>query len=82
MANCLQKVLEDANIKLASVATDILGQSGRSMLASLVAGEEDSERLAERARGRLRAKIPELRLALEGRLREHHRFLLQRLLEH
>ena len=82
VANRVQKLLEDANIKLASVATDILGRSGRSILAALVAGEEECGRLAERARGRLRIKIPELRLALEGRLRGHHRFLLQRLLEH
>lgn len=81
VANRIQKFLEDANIKLASVATDILGQSGRSILAGLVAGENDAEKLAERARGRLRGKIPELRLALEGHLREHHRFLLQQLLE-
>ena len=82
VANRVQKLLEDANIKLASVATDILGRSGRSILAALVAGEEECGRLAERARGRLRIKIPELRLALEGRLRGQHRFLLQRLLEH
>ena len=82
VANRIQKVLEDANIKLASVATDILGQSGCSILKALIAGEGDPERLAELARKRLRAKIPELRLALEGRLKAHHVFLLRRLLEH
>src|SRR5258708_29597877 len=63
IANRIQKVLEDANIKLASVATDALGASGRAMLA----GEEDAARLAEMAQGKLRNKIPELQLALEGR---------------
>src|SRR5258708_1385839 len=63
IANRIQKVLEDANIKLASVATDALGASGRAMLA----GEEDAARLAEMAQAQLRNKIPELQLALEGR---------------
>jgi transposase len=67
-ANRIHKVLEDANIKLGSVATDILGVSGRDILERLMAGEEDIDQLAERARGRLRGKIPELRRALQGRL--------------
>jgi transposase len=77
VANRIQKVLEDANIKLASVATDILGESGRDMLRALIAGETDPAKLADLARKRLRAKIPALRLALAGRVTEHHRFLLQ-----
>ena len=82
IANRIQKVLEDGNIKLASVATDALGASGRAMLKAMIEGEEDVERLAERSRGLLRRKIPELRRALEGRLRSHHRFLLKELMEH
>lgn len=81
VANRIQKVLEDANIKLGSVATDVLGVSGRDMLRALVAGESDSNKLAELARKKLRAKIPALRLALQGRVTEHHRFLLKLLLD-
>jgi transposase len=76
-ADRIQKVLEDANIKLAAVATDVLATSGRAMLEALIAGITDPEPLAELARMRLRAKIPELRLALQGRVTEHHRFLLR-----
>src|SRR5215467_1973457 len=82
IANRIQKVLDDANLKLASVASDPLGASGRAILKAILAGEEDRERLAEMSRGILRNKIPELRLALEGRVTEHHRFLLKQLLEH
>jgi transposase len=82
IANRVQKVLEDANIKLASVATDALGASGRAMLEAMLAGEEDSSRLAEMSKGLLRNKIPELQLALEGRMTEHHRFLLRQLYDH
>jgi transposase len=78
----LQKVLEDAGVKLASVATDILGASGRAMLEALVAGTTDPEVLAELARGRLRAKLPALRAALAGRFRGHHGFLVSELLAH
>jgi transposase len=81
VANRIQKVLEDCNIKLGSVASDVLGASGRDMLRALIAGQEDPEVLAELARRRLRAKIPELRLALKGRVTGHHRFLLRLLLE-
>jgi transposase len=81
-ANRIQKVLEDANIKLASVATDILGESGRDMLRALITGETNPVKLAELARGRLRIKIPQLQLALCGRVTEHHRFLLRLYLEH
>jgi len=82
IANRIQKVLEDANIKLASVATDALGASGRAILEAMLAGEQDSARLAEMSKGLLRNKIPELKLALEGRMTEHHRFLLRQLFEH
>lgn len=80
--NRLQKLLEGANIKLAAVATDVLGKSGRDMLEAVMGGEQDAEVLAALARGRLRAKLPELRKALEGRVQPQHRFLLQRLLAH
>jgi transposase len=82
VANRIQKVLEDANIKLASVASDVLGESGRAMLRALVAGETDPARLADLARRRLRAKLPALREALAGRVTEHHRFLLRMHLDH
>ena len=82
IANRVQKVLEDGNIKLASVATDTLGASGRVMLEAIVNGEQDSQRLAEMAQGKLRNKIPELERALEGRVTPHHRFLLRELLDH
>jgi transposase len=75
IANRIQKVLEEANIKLASVATDALGASGRAMLEAIVRGEEDAERLAEMSKGLLRNKRPELRWALAGRVTNHHRFL-------
>jgi transposase len=81
VANRIQKLLEDANCKLGSVATDVLGQSGRAILRALVAGETDPEKLAELAVGRLRVKIPQLQQALQGRVTEHHRFLLGLLLD-
>src|ERR1700719_5001109 len=74
----IQKVLEDANGKLASVATNVLGKSGRAMLEDIITGEDDPEHLASLALGHLRVKIPQLRLALEGKIRSHHRFLLRR----
>jgi transposase len=81
-ANRIHKVLEDAHIKLGSVATDILGVSGRDILERLIAGEQDTGKLAERARGKLRSKIPELHRALRGHLSEHHRFALRLHLDH
>jgi transposase len=81
VANRIQKVLEDANIKLASVATDILGVSGRAMLEAMIRGESNPELLAEMAKARLRAKLPQLRQALLGKVTDHHRFLLRTLLE-
>ncbi|HEV2459920.1 MAG TPA: IS110 family transposase, partial [Ktedonobacterales bacterium] len=80
--NRLQKVLEGANIKLASVATDILGRSGRDMLVALVSGTSDAAALAQLARGRLREKIPQLEQALAGQFGPHHRFLIAQQLAH
>lgn len=77
--NRIQKVLEDANIKLASVATDVMGVSGRAMIERLVEGETDPHKLADLAQRQLRGKIPELEKALEGKLTAHHRFLLRML---
>jgi transposase len=77
VANRMQKILEDANLKLASVASDWLGVSGRAILTQLLAGEEDATKLADLSRRRLRAKLPQMQLALEGRLTEHHRWLLR-----
>ena len=79
-ANRVQKVLEDANIKLASVATDVLGASGRSMLAAIIDGGDDPTHLASLARGALRRKTAELTRALHGFVSDHHRFLLRTLL--
>jgi len=75
--NRLLKLLETANIKLASVATDVFGVSGRLMLEALVEGKATPQEMAELAKGRLRQKIDELGPALEGKLKEHHRFLLR-----
>jgi transposase len=75
--NRLLKVLETANIKLASVATDVFGTSGRLMLRALSEGQATPQEMAGLAKGLLRKKIPQLQLALEGKLEEHHRFLLQ-----
>jgi transposase len=81
-ANRLQKTLEGANIKLASVATDILGKSGRAILAALVAGQTDATALADLARGRLREKLAQLEEALAGRFAAHQRFLVAQHLAH
>ena len=81
-SNRLQKILEDANIKLSSVATDIQGVSARAMLEALISGETDAAQLAELAKGRLRNKIAELEAALAGRIREHHRFMWREVLYH
>ncbi len=71
----LEKLLEDAGIKLSSVASDISGVSGRAMLEALIAGERDPAVLADLAKRRLRSKIPELVEALTGRFSDHHGFL-------
>jgi len=78
--NRLCKVLEDAGVKLSSVASDVMGASGRAMLTALVQGTTDPGVLADLARGRLRKKLPELRRALQGRFRPHHGFLLEQVL--
>lgn len=80
--NRVQKVLEDANIKLGSVASDVMGVSGRQMIEQLIAGQEDPTSLAQLARGRLRQKIDELERALKGYMRDSHRTLLRLHLEH
>ncbi len=82
VAQRIQKVLEDANIKLASVASEVMGLSGRAMLRSLIAGETDPAKLANLAQRKMRGKIPALTQALAGRVTEHHRFLLKLHLEH
>jgi transposase len=81
VSNRIQKILEDANLKLGSVASDVLGKSGRAMLRAIIAGETDPKVLAELAIGRLRKQLPRLRRALTGRVTEHHRFLLRLLLD-
>lgn len=81
VANRIQKTLEDANIKLGSVATDVLGVSGRAMIRAIIAGEVDPIELADLARQRLRAKIPQLQEALYGEVQDHHRFLLGLLMD-
>jgi transposase len=78
--NRLVRLLEDAGLKLASVATDVMGVSGRAMMAALLQGQTDPVALAELARGRLRRKLPALRQALQGRFRAHHAFLLTQIL--
>jgi transposase len=75
--NRLLKLLETANIKLSSVASDVFGVSGTLMLRALVAADASPQEMAQLARGRLRNKIQDLELALEGKIEEHHRFLLQ-----
>ena len=82
VVNRLQKVLEWANLKRAAVATDVTGVSARAMLEALIDGQSDSAALAALAKGRLRAKREALEQALMGRVREHHRFMLARHLEH
>ena len=78
--NRLCKVLEDAGIKLSSVASDVLGASGRAMLEALMHGTTDPVVLADLARGKLRQKLPALQRALQGRFRRHHAFLLEQIL--
>lgn len=82
VVNRVQKVLEHANIKLASVASDVMGVSGREMMAALMTGETDPAMMAELAKGRLRNKIPELEKALTGVVRPHHCFMLAQHLAH
>jgi len=81
IANRIQRLLEQCNVKLASVASDVLGVSGQAMLRALAAGETNPQRMADLAKRQLRKKIPALQLALEGCLLPHHRFLLADMLE-
>ncbi len=78
--NRVEKLLEDACIKLSSVASDIFGVSGRAMMAALIAGERNPKVLAQLASSRMRAKITELEEAFTGYFDDHHRFLLERML--
>jgi len=78
--NRIQKVLEDANIKLASVASNVVGVSCRNILSAMISGEEDTAKLADMSQGKLRDKIDDLAESLEGKVREHHRFMLKMLL--
>ena len=80
LVNRVQKTLESANIKLASVATNVMGVSGRAMLNAIVEGKASSMEMAELAKGRLREKRDKLGKALEGRVKPHHQFLLSELL--
>ena len=80
--NRVQKVLEDANIKLSSVATDIFGTSGQQMINALLETNSTPEEIAELAKGRLRKKIPELVEALRGNVSDHHRYLIEMSLRH
>jgi transposase len=80
IVNRIHKVLEDANIKLGAVVTDIMGVSGRAILQAIIAGQIDPHTLATMARGRLRKKLVSLREAVTGHVTDHHRFLLRRLL--
>src|SRR5690242_2567870 len=80
--NRLHKMLEGANIKLAAVATDVLGVSGRAMFAALIDGERDPDVLADLARGTLRKKLPQLRQALLGNIQPHHLVLIAQILTH
>ena len=81
IANRIQRLLEQCNVKLASVASDVLGVSALAMLRALAAGETNPQRMADLAKKQLRKKIPALQLALEGCLLPHHRFLLADMLE-
>lgn len=80
LVNRVQKTLESANLKLASVATDVMGVSGRAMLEAILEGKASSTEMAELAKGRLREKRSQLEKALEGRVKPHHRFVLSELL--
>jgi transposase len=81
VANRIQKLLEQANLKLSSVASNTLGVSGRLILEAIIEGQENAPQLAQMARGRLKSKIPQLEQALAGRVRDHHRFLLAEYLD-
>ncbi len=79
--NRIEKTLEDPNLKLGVVASDVVGASGRAMLEAVVRGETDPAVLADLAKGTLRNKIPQLKLALQGKITDHHRFMLRQWLD-
>jgi len=79
--NRIEKTLEDPNLKLGVVISDVSGVSGRAMLEAIIQGEQDPDKLAEMAKGTLRNKIPQLRLALQGQVTAHHRFMLRQWLD-
>ena len=79
--NRIHKILEDACIKIDTVASDILGVTGRAVIRAIIAGQEHPDWLADKAKGSLRGKRPELRLALRGRITDHHRLMLRELME-
>jgi len=81
LANRIQRLLEQCNIKLAAVASDVLGVSAMAMLRALAEGETDAVRMADMAKRQLRKKIPQLQLALEGCVLPHHRWLLHEMIE-
>jgi transposase len=81
LINRIEKTLEDPNLKLGVVASDVVGVSGRAILQAIVQGEQDPVKLADLAKGTLRKKIPQLRLALEGKITTHHRFMLRQWLD-
>lgn len=72
----VEKLLEDACVKLSAVVSDLAGASSRAILAALIAGVEDPSMLAELAKGRMRSKVPALQAALRGRIDDHHRFMI------
>ena len=81
--NRVQKILEDANVKIGNVLTDVFGMSGQAMLEALLENKMTAEQMADLAQGRLRPKIPQITEALEGHsMRDHHRMLLRQILKH
>jgi len=76
----IEKILEDANVKLGSVASDILGVTGRRVIEAIIGGQEHPDWLADKACGTLRAKRDQLRLVLKGRITDHHRYMLRELM--
>jgi hypothetical protein len=78
----VEKVLEDANIKLSSIASDTFGASGKRIIEELIKGKLQAEEMAELSKGRLRQKRGDLKEALVGQVREHHKFMIQASLKH
>src|SRR5437879_5819222 len=81
--NRVQKILEDANVKIGNVLTNVFGMSGQAMLEALLENQLNAEQMADLAQGRLRPKIPQIIEALEGHsMKDHHRMLLRQILKH